>query len=68
MEKITLCGDDCFKCPRYLEKSDEELQRVAQSMLQRSSEYPKRCQKICSQEEYLVLEKAFFNKENNLKK
>ena len=28
--KISLCGDDCFKCPRYLAKSDEELQRVAE--------------------------------------
>jgi len=28
--RITLCGDDCFKCPRYLAESDEELQRVAE--------------------------------------
>ena len=29
MEKITLCGDDCMQCPRYLAKSEEELDRVA---------------------------------------
>lgn len=29
MEKITLCGDDCLQCPRYLAKSEEELKEVA---------------------------------------
>ena len=30
MEKITLCGDDCFKCPRYLAKTEEELEQAAE--------------------------------------
>lgn len=30
MEKITLCGDNCMKCPRYLAKTDEELKKTAQ--------------------------------------
>lgn len=30
MEKITLCGDNCLECPRYLAKSEEELQKVAE--------------------------------------
>ena len=29
-EKITLCGDNCFVCPRYLAKSEEELKAVAE--------------------------------------
>lgn len=29
-EKITLCGDNCLECPRYLAQSDEELQKVAE--------------------------------------
>ena len=37
-------------------------------MLERSGEYQKRCKEVCSEEEYDMLEKAFFNKENNLRK
>lgn len=29
MEKITLCGDNCLECPRYLAKTEEELAGVA---------------------------------------
>lgn len=29
-EKITLCGDNCMKCPRYHAHSEEELQAVAE--------------------------------------
>ncbi|MDE7230767.1 MAG: DUF3795 domain-containing protein [Oscillospiraceae bacterium] len=29
-ELITLCGDDCLKCPRYNAKTDEELSAVAE--------------------------------------
>lgn len=29
-EKITLCGDNCLECPRYLAKTEEELNRVAE--------------------------------------
>ncbi len=37
-------------------------------MLKRSEEYQKKCKEVCSAEEYVMLEKAFFDKENNLKK
>ncbi|MGI5957900.1 MAG: DUF3795 domain-containing protein [Massiliimalia sp.] len=30
MEKITLCGDDCLKCPRYLAKTEDELEKTAE--------------------------------------
>lgn len=124
MEKITLCGDNCFECPRYLAQTDEELIKTAElwyrvgwrdrivsideircsgctsdkkctyqlvecvkannvekcnqcsffpctkinSMLKRSLDYKKKCKEVCSSDEYAVLEKAFFNKEENLKK
>lgn len=29
-EKISLCGNDCLKCPRYLAKTDAELAAVAE--------------------------------------
>ena len=29
-ELIALCGDNCAECPRYLARSDEELQAVAE--------------------------------------
>lgn len=38
------------------------------AMLERSAQYQKTCKEICSKEEYIMLEKAFFDKENNLKK
>ena len=37
-------------------------------MLKRSKEYQKKCREVCSEEEYKTLEKAFFDKENNLRK
>lgn len=30
MEKITLCGDDCSQCPRYLARSNYELEKIAE--------------------------------------
>jgi hypothetical protein len=33
-----------------------------------SAEYKRKCKEVCSEQEYTILEKAFFNKENNLKK
>lgn len=30
MEKITLCGDNCLKCPRYLARTNSELEKVAE--------------------------------------
>lgn len=124
MEKITLCGDNCMYCPRYLAKTDEALAKVAElwhrigwrdtivptdeigcagcsshkrctygvvecvkkhgvekcnqcpefpcekidDMLKRSLVYKKKCRALCSQEEYALLEKAFFNKWKNLRK
>lgn len=38
------------------------------SMLERSKAYQKRCKEVCSDAEYKMLSKAFFDKENNLKK
>jgi hypothetical protein len=35
-------------------------------MLSRSEEYKITCKKLCSSEEYQMLEKAFFEKEKNL--
>lgn len=29
-ELITLCGDDCLKCPRYSAKTDKELAHLAE--------------------------------------
>lgn len=124
MEKITLCGDDCLKCPRYLAHTEEELHRVAElwyrigwrdhivsndeigctgctshkqctfqlvecvkqhqvrachvcnefpcakiaDMLRRSEQTQKKCREICTEEEYQMLQAAFFRKEHNLNK
>lgn len=38
------------------------------AMLKRSAEYQRKCKEVCTKAEYSILEKAFFNKENNLKK
>lgn len=38
------------------------------SMLERSERYKTKCKKVCNASEYSQLEKAFFNKEENLKK
>lgn len=37
-------------------------------MLECSAKYQNKCKKICSEEEYTMLEKAFFHKESNLKR
>lgn len=124
MEKITLCGDDCLQCPRYLAKTTAEKNKVAElwyrigwrdkivspeeiscdgcsshkkcaynlvecvkekgvekcnqcsqfpcekieSMLERSAEYERKCKELCTREEYAMLEKPFFRKEENLRK
>ena len=123
-EKITLCGDNCLKCPRYNAHTYEELKAVAElwyrvgwrdtivsneeiactgcsshkqctyhlvdctkehgvdkcnqckefpcvkinDMLERSAEYKTKCMEVCTEQEYIALERAFFDKENNLKK
>ena len=38
------------------------------NMLERLKWYQEKCKIVCSEEEYLALEKAFFDKEDNLKK
>ena len=38
------------------------------AMLERSAAYQRRCREVCTAAEYAALEKAFFDKENNLKK
>ena len=32
-------------------------------MLEHSAEYKRKCKEVCSEQEYTILEKAFFNKE-----
>lgn len=124
MDKITLCGDNCLYCPRYIAATDEELSAVAElwyriswrdqvvsneeikcegcsshkkctyqlvecvkshkvekcnqcadfpcskinNMLKRSDKYKEKCKKVCIESEFDSLQKAFFNKEENLKK
>ena len=68
-ERITLCGDNCTKCPRYKAHSAEELKAVAELWYKigwRDKIVSNK--EICSPTEYIILEKAFFDKENNLKK
>lgn len=54
VEKCNQCSE--FPCDKI------------QTMLSRSAEYEKKCITICTEKEYSMLEKAFFNKEVNLKK
>lgn len=54
VEKCNQCSD--FPCKKI------------EDMLTRSNEYKKICQEVCSEEEYVMLESSFFDKENNLKK
>lgn len=51
----------CNQCDQF------PCQKIA-AMLERSAQYQKKCKQLCSEEEYIMLEKAFFDKENNLKK
>lgn len=52
------------KCNQYKEFPCEKIME----MLNRSKKYQKKCKEVCSEEEYMALEKAFFDKEDNLKK
>ncbi|MCD7857053.1 MAG: DUF3795 domain-containing protein [Clostridiales bacterium] len=52
------------KCNQCAEFPCEKIHR----MLVRSAAYQKRCKEVCSGPEYDMLEKAFFDKENNLRK
>ena len=53
--------DKCNQCAEF------PCEKIS-SMLERSKEYQKRCNEVCTDAEYEMLEKAFFDKENNLKK
>ena len=54
VEKCSRCGR--FPCGRI------------DGLLIRSAAYQQKCREVCTPEEYTALEKAFFNKENNLRK
>ena len=54
VEKCNMCSE--FPCDKI------------NDMLKRSKEYQKKCREVCYEEEYKTLEKAFFDKENNLRK
>ena len=51
----------CNQCAEF------PCERIS-NMLERSKEYQKRCKEVCSDVEYDMLEKAFFDKESNLRK
>ena len=61
---------ECTKAHRVRKcnQCDEFPCAKIHAMLERSAEYEKRCKEVCSEQEYRVLKKAFFDKENNLKK
>lgn len=54
VEKCNQCGK--FPCSKI------------EDMLKRSREYQEKCRELCSEKEYFALKKAFFDKENNLRK
>lgn len=53
--------DRCGKCAEF------PCEKIS-GMLERSREYQNRCLKVCSEEEYMALERSFFRKEENLRK
>lgn len=53
--------EKCNQCNEF------PCQRIC-NMLKRSKEYQKKCMEVCTTQEYDSLKKAFFDKENNLKK
>ncbi len=53
--------EKCNQCKEY--PCDKII-----NLLDRSKQYQKRCKEICTNEEYEILLKAFFEKEKNLKK
>lgn len=69
-KKCTYHLVECIK-EHHVEKCNQCVEYPCQKisdMLERSKEYQKKCKEVCSQEEYDALEKAFFDKENNLEK
>lgn len=53
--------DKCNQCTMF------PCDKISE-MLNRTNKYMEKCREVCSSEEYLMLEKAFFNKEHNLKR
>ena len=53
--------DKCNQCAEF------PCEKIS-NMLERSKEYQKRCKEVYSDTEYEMLEKAFFDKESNLRK
>lgn len=53
--------EKCGCCPQF------PCEKI-ESMLKRSAKYKAKCKVVCSNEEYAMLEKSFFRKEENLKK
>lgn len=51
----------CNECNQF------PCEKIVQ-MLKQTKKYEEKCKKICSEKEYAILKKAFFNKESNLKK
>ena len=51
----------CNQCSEFPCKKIDE-------MLQRTKYYQNKCKKLCSESEFMALSKAFFEKEENLKK
>jgi hypothetical protein len=52
------------KCNQCKEFQCEKIQE----MLKLSAEYRRKCKAVCTEQEFIMLENAFFDKENNLKK
>ncbi len=53
--------DKCNRCNEFPCSKIE-------NMLERSADYKRKCKEVCSEQEYQILEKAFFEKESNLRK
>lgn len=67
------CTYDLVNCTKMhnVQKCNQCLEfpcKKISDMLERSRVYQQHCEKVCTKEEYVMLEKAFFDKENNLKK
>lgn len=65
------CTYNLFTCTnnhkvRKCNQCDEYTCEKIANMLKRSKEYETQCHELCTVEEYEMLEKAFFNKENYL--
>lgn len=53
--------EKCNQCPSF------PCEKIL-DMLERSKRSQKKCMEVCSADEYATLEKAFFHKEDNLRK